>query len=303
MRRILFLALMALQVAPAFAAGEDALSNHYSGAAKAPENNARSGWWWYQKEEEPVKEEKKKPEPEKKLEPLKEDEKKKSLRNPKLSDYSYEQLWSMHPDDFQELLMAFQKKAVQTLSKEDVEAFTYVKTIASKKSLAYANVDSMVAQQNPQYSLEQEFPLSVQAREANQASRIKDVEVKLSEASNSYALLYFYGTNCPYCVTEDKMLNVFARKYGWTVKKMNRDANQELAVQFNVQVVPTIIMVKKGDKSFFPISYGILATNEMEDKIYRSVRLMNGEISPEQWSTFETEQGGGDDPLSLPANR
>lgn len=302
MRKILFLAMMALQTAPAFASGEDALSNHYTDSAKAPDNNGRSGWWWYQKEEEPVKEEKKK-EPEKKAEVPKEDEKKKSLRNPKLSDYTYEQLWGMHPADFRDLLIAFQEKAVQTLSKEDVEAFAYVKTIASKKSLAYANVDSMVAQQNPQYSLEQEFPLSNQAREANQASRIKDVEIKLNEAAGSYALLYFYTSNCPYCVTEDKMLNVFAHKYGWTVKKMNRNSNQELAVQFNVQVVPTIIMVKKGEKNFFPISYGVLATNEMEEKVYRSVRLMNGEISPEQWSTFETEKGGGDDPLSLPANR
>lgn len=217
-----------------------------------------------------------------------------------MSDYTYEQLWNMHPDDFQELLLAFQKKAVQTLDPKDVAAFSYMKNISAKKALAYANVDSYVAQQNPQYSLEQEVPLSVPARTAMNASRIRDVESKIAASRDDYALLFFYSPSCPYCVEEEKMLKVFSSKYGWTVKKIDRDADPEFSAQFNVQVVPTIIMIKKGEKNFFPITYGILATAEMESKIYRSVRLMNGEITPAQWSTLETQQGGGLDPLATP---
>jgi len=301
-RKILFLAIMTLLARPAFASDSDTLQTHYSDAGKPQEMKSQRGWWWYEKEAVPEEKVEKK-NADKPAPAPKEDDKKNALRNPKLSDYSYEKLWSMHPDDFQELLMAFQKKAVQTLSKEDVESFAYMKTIASKKSLAYANVDSMVSQSNPQYALEQEFPLSVQARQASETSKMKDVENKIANSQGNYALLYFYGKDCPYCVTEDKMLNVFAKKYNWTVKKINRDNQPELAAQFKIQVVPSIIMVKKGEKNYFPISYGILAMNEMEEKVYRSVRLLNGEITPEQWSTREGQQGGGDDPLSLPAAR
>ena len=66
--------------------------------------DVKQGWWWYRN---PPKEEKKEePKPEKKL-----------RRIPSMKDYNQEQLWKMHPDDFQELLMDFQKKAVMQLTR------------------------------------------------------------------------------------------------------------------------------------------------------------------------------------------
>lgn len=292
MRRILTLILLLLLTRTVHA--DDAVQRYYSN----PGDSDRHGWWWYDSEKEPEeKKDKEKPEPKKKEEAK---EEKKPLRNLKLSDYPYEKLWSMHPDDFNELIIAFHKQAVQTLSQEDEEAYAYLKSLAIKKSLAQANMEAYVNQQNPQYSMEQEFPYSVPARQAQTATRLRDVEGKLAQSRDNYALLFFYSPTCPYCAEEDKMLEVFTKKYGWTVKKLNRDSQPALATQFNVQVVPTLIMIKKGEQNYFPISYGVLATAELESKIYRSVRLLNGEITPEQWSTLETEQGGGLDPLTRP---
>src|SRR5208337_1097974 len=100
----------------------------------------KKGWWWYQDPpKEAGREKKKEPEQEKKI-----------RRIPSMKDYTQEQLWKMHPDDFQELLMDFQKKAVMQLSEDSVNEYLVMQDIASKRSLAYANVAAYVQQKNPE---------------------------------------------------------------------------------------------------------------------------------------------------------
>jgi conjugal transfer pilus assembly protein TraF len=81
-------------------------------------SDIKRGWWWYERA----------PEKEKKVEDstLKEEresEKQEKRILPSLKDYTYEQLWNMHPDDFQPLLMEFQKKAVMSPTEENVREY------------------------------------------------------------------------------------------------------------------------------------------------------------------------------------
>src|SRR5581483_1782680 len=83
-------------------------------AADTPKEMADSldpkqGWWWYEKEPE-KKEEKK--ESEKAPNPA-----------PSLANHTPEELWNMHPDEFQALLLSIQKKAVRAPTIENVKEY------------------------------------------------------------------------------------------------------------------------------------------------------------------------------------
>ena len=53
---------------------------------------------------------------------------------------------------------------------------------------------------------------------------------------------------------------------------------------------------KKGNtKDFFPVAAGVITADEIEDKAYRAVRLLNGELAPQDFGTYEFERGGSFD--------
>ena len=89
---------------------------------KAYYGDAKRGWWWYEKIPLEKRDRDEKVEDGKK-------------RSPRLSDYTMEELWNMYPDDFQAVLMAFQKKAVQVPSENNVREYYVVQDIARRKSV------------------------------------------------------------------------------------------------------------------------------------------------------------------------
>ena len=71
--------------------------------------------------------------------------------------------------------------------------------------------------------------------------------------------------------------------------------NPELAAKVGVETTPSVILIKKGVKDHFPVSAGVITSDEIEDKTYRAVRLLNGEITPQEYSLHDFQKGGGFD--------
>ena len=46
-----------------------------------------------------------------------------------------------------------------------------------------------------------------------------------------------------------------------------------------------------------PISSGVISLSELKTKLYRSIKLMRGEITPQQWFLYEFEKNKSADPL------
>ena len=107
--------------------------------AGATDNNfyqdTKHGWFWYENPPpEPV-------EPEIKPEPAI-----KPRIIPSLDNYTIDDLWNLHPDDFQELLNNLQKKAVQTPDEQNIMEYLTMQDIARRKALAYTNATMYVTQ-------------------------------------------------------------------------------------------------------------------------------------------------------------
>ena len=68
-----------------------------------------------------------------------------------------------------------------------------------------------------------------------------------------------------------------------------------LAAKFSVEITPTLILIQKGNQDYLPVSAGVISADEIEDKAYRAVRLLKGDISPEEYSLYEFQKGGSFD--------
>jgi conjugal transfer pilus assembly protein TraF len=240
--------------------------------------DSATGWWWYQKEpEKPVR------------------KKKQAKPAPSLKDYTYEQIWEMHPDQFQEFAEALKKKAVQKPSEENVKKYFEVQEIARKKALAFSNVAQFVWQKYPELTTKKDYPITTPGNLARISQINEERQRVLRDNRDDFALVYFQRPDCSYCDEQSRILDWFTNETGWTVKKVNIRENPGLAAKFNVEITPTLILIQKGNQDYLPVSAGVISADEIEDKAYRAVRLLKGDISPEEYSLYEFQKGGGFD--------
>ena len=254
---------------------------------KDGESPAKRGYWWYEKKLE-LKEEK---------EVATQESEKRRL--PSLDDYTLKILWDMHPDDFQPLLNDFQKKAVHNPTVEIVKEYLVIQDIARRRARAFTNVAATVVQQYPALSMEKDYPTVVPGQVAFQKQKNKEIQAKIQSAKNDFALLYFYSPACEYCLEQTQILKFFRQQYDMDIRGINIQESANVAPEFRVYGVPTLLLIRKGSKETFPISSGVVSLDTLEDRIYRGIRLMNKEITPMEYSMYDFQRGGGFDPASI----
>ncbi len=237
----------------------------------------KRGWYWYEREQH------------------KKDESRTDVapkhRIPVLKDYTAQMLWDMYPDDFQALLMDFQKKAVMSPSESNVAEYYYVQDIARRKSLAFANVTATVMQRYPELSVAKDYPTATPGRSALTRMEQDEVAKKIRASAADYGLIYFFSPTCQYCIEQEKIVRYFEDRYSWEVKRIDLTQNTGLAPLFNVTTVPTIILVYRHSGDPITVSAGVVSLEDMEERIYRGIRLLAGEISPEEYSLYEFQRG------------
>jgi conjugal transfer pilus assembly protein TraF len=198
----------------------------------------------------------------------------------------------MHPDDFQELLLEFQKKAVMDLSEESVHDYLVMQDIASKRSLAYANVAAYVQQKIPELGVP-EYSLATPGMVASTRMRNNEIERRIREAKDDYALLYFFAPDCEYCRAQDGILKFFQDKYGWEVRSY--EVTSALAARLNVTITPSTVLIYRNSRDFFPVSAGVMSLDEIEERLYRGIMFLSGENSPRDFSLYDYQKGGSFD--------
>jgi len=264
--------------------GKVADGETYSGGNKG-------GWWWYEKEAV-------KPEPREKEKKLVEKEVPKH-RIPNMDDYIVDKLWNMHPDDFQALLMDFQKKAVREPTESNVRDYYVMQDIARRKSLAFAHVASYVMQKYPRLNVASAAPLNAPGRNATVQARHEDTVNVLRDNKDDFALLYFTAPGCKYCDVQNGILVYFIQRTGWQVKRIDVQEQPDLAARFNIQTTPSIILIYRNSGDFFPVSAGVMDVATLELNLARGVQIIKGEMTPEQYGIYEHQKGGIFDPESI----
>jgi len=258
----------------------------------------KNGWFWY-RYEPPTKDEEDPENLSKKGEKQKDE-----IFIPKLSDYTYESLISMHPDEFRPLLESFHKKMVQSPTLDNATEYQIVKEVARKKARAAATAMTMVTQINPSLDAQNDYPSSNTGRVAFQSQQKSEVESRLIDAKDSFGLLYFYRDDCPYCDAMNKSLQLFLAKYGWEVKYVDTKNQKSMADMFSADSVPYVITVYRKSGESMPVTAGVIPLTEFEDRLYRAIRYLRKEAPLENLDTYDFQKGGAFDmsePISFPA--
>ena len=274
----------AILILPAWAAQESVLRDVISEAKdKTPASfykEKKQGWYWYQKDPEKITIRK---QPKRKL--------------PNLDDYTAQELWNMYPDDFQELLNTFMKKAVQAPNEKTVMDYLVMQDIARRKSLAFASVMSYVDQKNQELGTQSVYPITAPGQSAVVSMRVREQEETIASGREQFALIMFTRQGCDFCESQKSILEFFVNKYGWPVRFVDMDDHPNMAAKFDVTMTPTMIMVDKQSGKSMPISVGVISMSDLALKLYRSIRYMRGEITPQQWFMHDFEKGKSNDPL------
>jgi len=242
-------------------------------------SEAKRGWWWY--EDPPVQEEKKKLE---------------RTEQPSLPTYSPEELWNLHPDAFQEYAEAVKKEAVRDPSEAKVKHYYEVQEVARKKALAFANASEYIWQKHPELTVAKDYPVAAPGRNALTRQQVEERDRVIRSAREDFALLYFQSLGCPFCAEQEGILGYFLDKFAWTVKRIDIDREPATAGRFNVVTTPTLLLIHRGTPDFLPVSAGVASATEIEEKLYRGIRLLRGEIGPADFNLYEFQRGGGFDP-------
>ncbi|OGR07562.1 MAG: hypothetical protein A2511_09965 [Deltaproteobacteria bacterium RIFOXYD12_FULL_50_9] len=277
-----------------------ACTNAYAADVKGKESSknyydrAKEGWYWY--EDPPAKVE---PEdipkeitpPEKQTRPV-----------PTMENHTMDDLWNMHPDDFQALLKDFQKKAVQYPTEQNVVEYYTMQDIARRKSVAYANVAGYVTQKYTSFDMNATAPTVTPGQIAKTQMQNKEVQSTIANAQGDHALLFFTQKGCSFCDKQKNILRFFNDKYGWPIKELDIRENPDIAVRFNITTTPTLLLIGKGKDNYLPVSVGVASMDAIEQKLYRGVRLLGGKITPEEYSTFDYQKSDGGDPKAILQN-
>lgn len=204
----------------------------------------------------------------------------------------------MDPDKFQELLANAKKEAVRAPTIDNVKRYFHLQDIARRKAAAFANVAMVVAKNNPQYEGARDLPVSAPGRKAMLRIRREEIGSTILSARDDFALLYFHSPDCSFCAAQDGILGQFAEKYGWIIKPVDVDREAVIASRFDIQTTPTLLLIYRMSDDHLPVSVGVASLSEIETELYRGMRLLRGDITPEQYSLYEFQRKGYFDPAA-----
>ena len=244
-------------------------------AGRVYREDSQTGWWWY---EDPLK-------PERKEEGV-------SSRVPFLT---MAQMTEMETDRLREYAEQVLKEAVRDPSEANVRQYYLVQDAIRRKALAFTNASEMVWQKYPELSIAKDDPLAAPGRQAMTRRRLAEQERALAGAKDDFALLYFHSEGCPFCREQEVILHHFIKRYGWQVKAIDVDHQPHLASRFGIASTPALALIHRNSPDYFPVTAGIASVSEVAAKIFRGLRLLRGETTPDTFHLYDFQRGGGFD--------
>ena len=221
-------------------------------------------------------------------------------KNPSMDKYTINDIWNLHPDEFQGLLNGVQKKAVQTPNEKNILEYLIMQDVARRKALAYANATKFVTQKySDKFNINQVYPTTTPGISARVQEQQKEISSTILAARENHALLFFVSHGCGFCDKQTAILTYFVEKYGWQIKLIDIDQQTTLAARFNITTTPTLVLIKDGTEHAMPISVGVVALSELERKLYQAIRYMGGETNIDTFQTYDYQKGGALDPGAI----
>jgi conjugal transfer pilus assembly protein TraF len=265
---------------------------------------ASRGYWWYETPRKPVSEQTEDPE---------------ALVKPLIPPMAVLATWT--PPKIRKLIEQQRDYAATVLTIDAVADFWRLQDFARRKARAFAGVTQIAMLQHPELNSKSANPMVGDARDQLLAQKDELRRRYLRAQARDFALVMFSRATCGYCRVQWPILQRFQEEMGWQVTLMDIDRRPELAQRFGVEVTPTTMLIRRGSQQRMVVATGVEAYPNLAQMAYQAVRLLTGDIRPEQFLTGAGEEDGffdalangpvsaldpraaGDDPISTPGER
>ncbi|MBA4092416.1 MAG: conjugal transfer protein TraF [Sphingobium sp.] len=247
---------------------------------RAETGKVRQGYWWYEA-----------PPPAAKAEQP-DDE----LVKPVIPPMAELARWT--PPRIAKLIAAQRDYAATVLTLEAVSDFWRLEDFARRKARAFAGVTQLAMLTHPELNAKSANPMVGDARAALGAQKEAVRRAYLRANAQQFALVMFSRASCGYCRVQWPIAQRFQEEYGWQVIRQDLDDNPGIGARFGVEVTPTMMVIRRDSAQRMIIASGVEAYSTLSQMAYQAVRLLNGDIQPEQFMTGAGEEGGFFDALA-----
>ena len=255
-------------------------------------DQSKHGWFWYENPPAEPEVEQRPDKPAASVQP--------PPRDVSLANYSTEELWTLYPDDFQQLLNGLQKKAVQYPTEQNILEYLSIQDIARRKALAYANATQYVTQKRADlFTLNQVYPVSTPGVAARVRLQQDEINRTIDAARTDHALLFFVAPSCGFCTQQAEILAHFIDRHDWQVRPVDISTQPDLALRFKVSVTPTLLLIRQDRQESMAIATGVVTLPEIERKLAQAIRFLRGDTAPDSFTTYEFQRGSALDPTAI----
>lgn len=251
------------------------------GTFSTPQQNYRHGYWWY--EVPPKAQAPKEPEANPLVKPV----------IPPMAELA---TWT--PPKIHKLIEQQRDYAATVLSVDAVADFWRLEDFARRKARAFAGVTQIAMLQHPELSAKSANPMVGDARDALLSHKDAVRRQYLRGAATQFALVMFSRSSCGYCRVQWPIVQRFQEEMGWQVTMMDLDRRPEVGQRFGVEITPTTMIIRRGSQQRMVIANGVEDYPNLAQMAYQAVRLLTGDIRPEQFMTGAGEEDGFFDALA-----
>ena len=246
----------------------------------SPTREPKQGYWWYQAPP-PVEDADAEPD---------------ALMKPAIPPMAELATWT--PPKIRKLIEQQRDYAATVLTVDAVADFWRLQDFARRKARAFAGVTQIALLQNPELNAKSANPIVGDARAAMGAEKEAVRRRYLRAHASQFALVMFSRNSCGYCRVQWPILERFREETGWQVTQMDLERRPELGQRFGVEVTPTTMVIRRDSSARMVIASGVESYPNLAQTTYQAVRLMLGDIRPEQFLTGAGEEDGFFDALA-----
>lgn len=204
--------------------------------------------------------------------------------------------WS--PPRIAKLIVQQRDYAATVLTVDAVADFWRLEDFARRKARAFAGVTQLAMLAHPELNAKAANPLIGEARDVMTAEKDGVRRQYLRAHASEYALVMFARTSCGYCRVQWPIIQRFQDEMGWQVTMMDLDQRPDLGQRYGVEVTPTTMIIRRNSAQRMVIATGVETYPNIAQMAYQAVKLLSGDIRPEQWLTGAGEENGFFDALA-----
>lgn len=250
-------------------------------AAQSARDPAKSGYWWYAPQ--PRVDKPDAPDPD-------------GLFKPVIPPMAVLASWT--PPKIRKLIEQQRDYAATVLTVDAVADFWRLQDFARRKARAFAGVTQLAMLQHPELNSKSANPMVGDARAELTAYKDQVRRSYLRAYASEFALVMFSRSTCGYCRVQWPIVQRFQDEMGWQVTLMDIDRRPEVGQRFGVEVTPTTMIIRRNSKQRMVIAAGVETYPNLAQMAYQAVRLLSGDIRPEQFMTGAGEEDGFFDALA-----